>query len=137
MSVAVAVQVAVGIIENAEGRILVNQRPPSADFMPGFWEFPGGKVEPAEDSWQALSRELDEELGIRVVAGQPLMTLRHAYPSRLVELAIWRVTEFVGQPQSQEGQVLAWHYPGELLGIDMLPADRPLVAELVASAEAQ
>lgn len=130
-------RVAVGIIENALGQVLVNQRPPHSDFMPGYWEFPGGKVEPQEDGWEALIRELKEELGIEVVAGRSLMVLQHHYPQRHVQLEIWRVTEYLGLPQSQEQQPLAWHQLDELSAINLLPADAPIVAKLQALAQAQ
>lgn len=64
---------AVGVITDPSGRVLVNQRPADSDFMPGYWEFPGGKLEPGEESWQALVRELKEELAIDAGSGHELM----------------------------------------------------------------
>jgi len=129
-------RVAVGILKDAAGQVLVNQRPPHSDFMPGYWEFPGGKVEGQEDGWQALVRELKEELGIVVVAGRSLMVLEHHYPERHVQLEIWLVTDYVGRPQSQEQQLLAWHHLDELSAINLLPADAPIVTKLQALAQA-
>jgi 8-oxo-dGTP diphosphatase len=130
-------RVAVGILQDALGQVLVNQRPPHSDFMPGYWEFPGGKVEAQEDGWQALVRELKEELGITVVAGCSLMVLQHHYPQRQVQLEIWQVTDYLGRPQSLEQQPLAWHHPDALPAIDLLPADEPIVAKLQALTQAQ
>ncbi len=130
-------RVAVGVIQDADGRVLVNQRPPHSDFMPGYWEFPGGKVEAEEDSWQALVRELAEELGINATAGSSLMVLEHRYPQRHVQLEIWLVSDYAGQPRAQEGQLLAWHPADALARIKMLPADEPIVARLLALAKTQ
>ena len=121
--------VAVGILMDGRGRVLVNQRPPGSH-MAGYWEFPGGKIAPGEDGWQALVRELDEELGVTARYGHPLLTLSHRYPDRTVELDVWRVTEYRGVPQPREGQQLRWCAPRGLDDLKLLPADGPIVAAL-------
>lgn len=125
------------MVEDTQGRVLVNQRPAGADFMPGYWEFPGGKLEPGEGSWQALVRELNEELAIDVASGHELMLLEHCYVRRRVQLEIWRVTEYRGSPTPQEGQRIEWCDIAGLARLQLLPADGPIVEKLMELAEAQ
>ena len=72
-------QVAVGVIKNADGRILISLRDKSLH-QGGLWEFPGGKIESGETPEQALARELNEELAITVIASTPLINIKHQYP---------------------------------------------------------
>jgi 8-oxo-dGTP diphosphatase len=121
--------VAAAVID-AEGRILIAQRP-AGKRQAGFWEFPGGKLEPGETRVQGLSRELKEELGIDLTGyPRPLMRLRHAYPFGDVLIDMWVVTRYSGEPQGLDRQALKWcSYPA-LSAADLLPADGPLVAAL-------
>jgi 8-oxo-dGTP diphosphatase len=122
--------VVVGIVRDATDRILINQRRPGAH-LEGLWEFPGGKRKAGEERETALKRELNEELGIEIVAAEPLLTLRHDYPDRLVHLDVWSVLEYVGEPRACESQVISWVRPEEMSHIDLLPADSPIVAVLL------
>ena len=115
------------------GRVLIAQRP-QGKHMAGRWEFPGGKVAPGEAEQAALARELREELGVRVAAAQPLMRLTHAYLDREVELSLWIVERFEGEPCALDGQRLKWVAPAELPAEDILEADRPFVAALARRA---
>jgi 8-oxo-dGTP diphosphatase len=124
------VEVLVGIIEDAEGRILVNRRRPGTH-MAGYWEFPGGKRAPGETRLDALRRELDEELGIAVLEAAPLLELRHDYPDKRVSLDVWRVRRYAGEPFAREGQELRWAASRELRSIGLLPADAPFVDALI------
>jgi|SRR5579863_3912277 len=99
--------------------------------MAGRWEFPGGKVVSGETEEAALARELDEELGIEVIAAQPMMRLTHRYPDREVELSLWMVQRYRGEPRALDGQRLKWVPRAQLAGEDLLEADRPFVAALV------
>jgi 8-oxo-dGTP diphosphatase len=120
------VQVAVGVITNSEGQILVAKRP--AHWLGGgFWEFPGGKIEVNEDPKTALKRELLEEVGIVVEACTPLIKLIYDYPERTIMLHAWRVTLFSGQASGLEGQEISWRMPQALNEINMLPANRAIV----------
>src|ERR1700757_2928412 len=111
---------------DAQGRILIAQRPPGKH-MAGRWEFPGGKVAPGESEEQALIRELREELGVEVSVSRHLMRLTHSYDDRDVELSMWIVEGFSGEPQSLDGQRLKWVQPARLGYEDILEADRPFV----------
>lgn len=125
------IEVVAGVITDKRGRILLSRRTPNRD-MPGLWEFPGGKREPGETPEAALARELDEELGIRVTVGPPLMTVPQQYPSKRLRLDVRHVTHWDGVPKGREGQALAWVAPDKLARYSMPPADLPVVAALQA-----
>ncbi|MDR6991170.1 Nudix family hydrolase [Luteimonas sp. 3794] len=125
------IEVVAGVITDKRGRILLSRRTPNRD-MPGLWEFPGGKREAGETPEAALIRELDEELGIRVTVGPPLMTVPQQYPSKRLRLDVRHVTHWDGVPKGREGQALAWVAPGKLSRYSMPPADLPVVAALQA-----
>jgi 8-oxo-dGTP diphosphatase len=98
--------------------------------MAGRWEFPGGKVATGETEADALVRELREELGITVTACRPFMRLSHEYDDRIVELSMWLVESFIGEPVGLDGQHLKWVVPDALGQEDILEADAPFVAAL-------
>ncbi len=123
------IQVVAAVLRDRRGRVLVADRPAGKP-MAGMWEFPGGKLEPGEPAADALRRELQEELGIRVQHAYRLLRFSHRYPEREVDLDVWRVTRHAGEPKAHEGQKLAWHLPAELHSISLLPADAPIVAAL-------
>ena len=114
---------------NGAGEVLIAQRPPGKA-LAGRWEFPGGKVDPGEDERGALVRELREELGIEVVCAHPFMRLTHAYEERDVELSLWTVERFVGEPRPLDAQALKWVSPAALAAEDILEADQPFIEAL-------
>jgi 8-oxo-dGTP diphosphatase len=124
------VHVLVGLIGDGQGRWLVNQRRPGTD-LAGFWEFPGGKRQPGETPFAALRRELDEELGIEVLAAEPWLELAHHYPHKKVLLDVWRVLDYRGEVGGREGQALDWVAAARLAELPLLPADLPIVAALL------
>lgn len=101
------VEVAVGVLLRPDGAFLLTSRPPGKVYA-GYWEFPGGKVEPGESVEEALRRELHEELGITIGAAQPWRVERVDYPHALVRLAFCKVHEWSGELQMREGQQAAW-----------------------------
>jgi 8-oxo-dGTP diphosphatase len=101
------IDVAVGVLLRPDGTVLLGNRPPDKPW-PGWWELPGGKLEPGETVLQALARELREELGIEVTASTPWVTYVHEYPTTTVRLAFCRVTGWNGEPKGLEGQELRW-----------------------------
>lgn len=113
-----------------EGRVLIARRP-AGSHQVGRWEFPGGKVAAGESEGAALVRELREELGIEVIAARPFMRLTHAYEERDVELSLWIVERFAGEPRSLDAQALKWVAPVQLSEEDILEADQPFIAALV------
>lgn len=118
---------AVALID-PDGRVLVAQRP-KGKALAGLWEFPGGKIEPGETPEAALIRELKEELSIDVTASclAPFTFASHAYDDfhLLMPLFVCRVWEGIVRPR--EGQATKWLQPAGLSGIDMPPADAPII----------
>ena len=121
--------VAVAVIEDDQGRVLLSRRPEHVH-QGGLWEFPGGKLEPGEQPGQALRREIREELGLRVHSHRPLIRVIHHYPDKSVLLDVHRVTGFSGDAQGREGQPLAWVSPDSLKRYPMPAADRPIISAL-------
>ena len=123
------IHVVAGAIADADGRVLIAQRP-RGRHMAGRWDFPGGKLAAGEEPLEGLRRELAEELGVSVRAARPLIRLRHEYPDRRVLLDVWQVTDYEGEPQALEAQALAWAKPDDLPKHDLLEADRAIVTAL-------
>ncbi|MDQ8031298.1 MAG: Nudix family hydrolase [Bordetella sp.] len=119
------IDVAAGLILRPDGQLLLGQRPEGKPWS-GWWELPGGKVEPGETVLQALARELEEEIGIRVTEARPWVTYVHVYPHTTVRLAFCHVTGWDGEPRGLENQRLQWVDPAhaDVVG-DLLPATLP------------
>ena len=101
------IDVAVGVMLRPDGTVLLGNRPPDKPW-PGWWELPGGKLEPGETVMQALVRELREEIGVTVTFAQPWVTYVHRYPTTTVRLAFCRITGWEGEPKGLENQELRW-----------------------------
>jgi 8-oxo-dGTP diphosphatase len=119
-------RVVVGIIQGEDGRYLLAERPAGRPHG-GCWEFPGGKVEADECLFQALVRELAEELGIEVLEATPWRSVAWVYPSGPVRLETFRVLRWRGEARGLEGQRLAWEPLGRLATLPFPPANRTLV----------
>ena len=118
--------VAVAVVFDSHGRVLWGCRPKGKPYE-GYWEFPGGKVESGESVWHALQRELQEELGIKALAGAPWFRIEHDYEHANVRLHLYRVWSFIGQPVALEDQSFCW---APLLADSLdpiLPATAPLL----------
>ncbi len=100
-------EVAVGVLLRADGAMLLSTRPPGKAYE-GYWEFPGGKIETGETVEQALRRELIEELGVTIGPAQVWKVTEHDYPHALVRLHWCKVTEWSGEFEMREGQIMAW-----------------------------
>jgi 8-oxo-dGTP diphosphatase len=118
--------VAVGVIFNEQGQVLLSKRPPHVH-QGNLWEFPGGKLNPGEGVGQALSRELREELGITILKARPLLQVRYDYWDRSVLLDTWRVDRFSGIARGQEGQPVVWVWPKDLSTYPLPVANQPIV----------
>lgn len=124
--------VVAGLVVADDGRVLVTQRMPGSP-LGGYWEFPGGKLEDGEAPSAGLARELDEELGAAVEVGRIWDVLFHAYPTFDLLMLVFVCRLAPGAtPRAVEVADLAWCRPDELPRYDILPADAPLVARLVA-----
>ena len=119
------IDVAVGVLVTTEGKVLLGDRPAGKPWA-GWWELPGGKLEPGESVIEALARELKEELGIRLTQATPWVTYVHRYPTTTVRLHFCRVTDWEGEPQSLEKQQLKWVDIATATQLpDLLPAAYP------------
>lgn len=128
------VDVAAAVVLRPDGAFLLACRPAGKVYS-GYWEFPGGKVEPGEQPEHALARELHEELGIDVVAATPWITRVFAYPHATVRLHFFRVFDWRGEPHPKEAQDICWQRLSEPLATPMLPANAPVLASLALPQE--
>ena len=134
MSEAPIVLVAAAVLQRPDGKVLLAQRLAGTPY-PGYWEFPGGKLEPGESARQALARELHEELGIDVKACHLWHTLEHDYPHAYVRLYFCKVTDWRGEPVGREGQAFSWQAVPVDVG-PLLPATIPVVEWLAEESRA-
>ena len=123
------VRVAVAVLQRTDGRVLLAQRLPDTPY-PGYWEFPGGKLEAGESAPAALARELDEELGIQIIHAAPWLVQRYTYPHAEVELNFFRVFAWRGEPRGRMGQAIAWQAPGAFDVAPLLPANATILRAL-------
>ncbi len=123
------IEVAAAVIERADGSFLLAQRPAGKVYA-GYWEFPGGKLEPGELPQRALARELHEELGIDVELAYPWITREYVYPHGHVRLNFFRVVSWKGEPHPREDQAIAWQARAGPMAQPMLPANAPVLASL-------
>lgn len=126
------IEVVAAIIEQ-DGKILLAQRPPHAD-QPGMWEFAGGKVEPGESQPQALTRELQEEMGIIAHPACYIASHQREVSGRQIHLHAWWVPDFQGVPLAHYHSQLRWCLPADALTLDLAPADIPSCTPLSPSA---
>lgn len=123
------IHVVAGILCDADGRVLLAQRPPGKH-LAGLWEFPGGKCEPGETPHDALRRELREEIGIEAGALEALIAVPWHYPEKSILLDVYRVLAHTGNAHGREGQAVRWVGANELSSVLMPQADRPVIAAL-------
>ena len=129
------VEVAAAVIQRADGAFLLAQRPQGKVYA-GYWEFPGGKIEPGEPAPHALARELHEELGLELELAYPWITRVFRYPHAKVRLHFFRVTAWRGDPHPREAQEkIVWQRPDAALAEPMLPANAPVLASLALPVE--
>lgn len=123
------VRVAAAVLLRPDGRVLLAQRPPGKPYA-GYWEFPGGKLEPGETPRAALDRELAEELGIAVIHASPWFVQEFVYPHAHVELHFFRVDAWRGELVGHDGQAFAWQVPGRYDVAPLLPANTRILEAL-------
>jgi len=129
MNQAAMTEVVAAVLTQPDGRVLLAQRPPGKVYA-GYWEFPGGKVEPDEALEAALARELHEELGIVINRPCRWITRVFDYPHATVRLNFFRVFEWQGVPHPHEGQVFSWQLPDAVEVTPLLPANFPILKAL-------
>lgn len=123
-------QCAVGVIVNPQHQILIAKRP-SHKLGGGFWEFPGGKIEPNESSEQALIRELQEEIGIIPTQFEELIQFSFSYTNYTVMLHTFCVYQFEGYEHGKEGQPIIWVSVDELNQYSLLEANQIIIDALI------
>lgn len=120
------VHVVVAVVPNPQGEILLALRPKETH-QGGFWEFPGGKLEPGETPVQGLARELREELAIDPLTSEPLTQISHDYGDRAVLLDVYRIEAYRGEPRGNEGQRICWVAPRDLRNYEFPAANREII----------
>lgn len=132
MSEVKQVHVAVGVVQNEEGQILLAKRPDDKH-QGGKWEFPGGKVETGEGVLDALVREFREEVNISLqpTSSKHLITRSFDYGNKRVVLDTWLISEFSGQPTGMEGQEVQWVDQDKLWSFDFPKANLSILWALL------
>lgn len=117
------------LITDPKGRILMARRLVGRDFA-GYWEFPGGKIDPGETPEAALMRELKEELGIDAHIDEQVIVVPQHSPKAL-KLDVRRVRHWSGTPKGLDGQALAWVPLGKIAQYAVPPPDVSVIASLL------
>jgi mutator protein MutT len=130
VEIMITMVVSAAVIERG-GTFLVTRRQKGVH-LAGYWEFPGGKCEPAETLGACLARELREELGAEAIVGDELLQTMHEYADHRVELHFVRC-ELAGTPTPQLGQEMRWVPREELGTLQFPPADAELIRLLTGS----
>ena len=129
------VLVAACALIDSDGRVLITQRP-AGKIMAGFWELPGGKLEPGERPEDTVIREMREELGVLIKEAclAPFTFASHSYPEFHLLMPLFLCRRWEGIPQPHEGQGIAWVKPKDLAlnpaRYPMPAADIPLIPML-------
>ena len=122
-------RVAAGVLRRRDGRVFATRRLPGRH-LADQWEFPGGKLEAGESARDALERELREEIGVEILDCRPLIRFPCDYPDRKVELDVFDVTRWRGEPHGREGQAIDWVRLGELRSRRVVKGAIPILAAL-------
>ena len=113
-----------------DGKILVGQRPEN-NSLAGQWEFPGGKIELGESPEQALTRELNEELGIDAEVGELKMACSHTYGDVGILILFFEIKYWKGEPKAKHHMMLEWIYPEELKLRSIPEANRKILDRIL------
>lgn len=123
------VEIAVGIVRSHDGKIFITQRGENSH-LAGFWEFPGGKIEPNETPFETLQREIAEEIDIHIHKAKFLKTVQHQYNDRALTIHAYLVEEWDGEPFAAEGQPSRWVDEEELNADEFPDANRTIIEML-------
>jgi 8-oxo-dGTP diphosphatase len=125
------IHVVAGIIwqRDLRQRFLIAQRQ-KGKHLEGYWEFPGGKLEAGETPWQALQRELEEEVNIVPIRARPFLQVYYRYPERNILLDAWEIEEYRGEVAPLEQQLLCWIVVSQAEQYRLPPADIPIIAAI-------
>jgi mutator protein MutT len=117
-----------------DGRLLLTKRP-EGKHLSGFWEFPGGKQEENETLEACLEREIKEELGMEVHAGEHLLTIHHDYEGRSISLHVFECAEVRGEPEPLESPEIRWVLPQDLPQYRLPPPDLEILPTILKCAK--
>ena len=132
------ITIVAGVIENQKGEILCTLRDQGKyDYVSFKWEFPGGKVEIGETPHQTLSRELMEELGIKVQIGDFFHQVEYDYPDFHLSMKLYRCKLISHEMHMYVHKGIKWLKPEELLTLDWAPADVEVAQKIHAEASKQ
>ena len=126
------VHVAVAVIMNPQQHVLLALRQ-THQHQGGLWEFPGGKVEAGESVYDALVREIEEEIGLTISSADELVKISHDYSDKTVLLDVWLVDAFIGEPKGREGQQLRWCAIADLKEDDFPAANAAIIGAIKVS----
>jgi 8-oxo-dGTP diphosphatase len=115
-----SIEVVVGIIHNSNNEVFIAKRQKN-QFMAGYWELPGGKVEHGEDHVSAIVRELFEETGIIVKDCHLVQEIQHIYPEKTINLSVYSIDNYLGEPLGFEGQEITWSSEEKFKNFKLLP----------------
>jgi 8-oxo-dGTP diphosphatase len=122
-------RVVVGVIFNAKNEVLIAKRKPE-QFKADFWEFAGGKIENNETKQQTLEREINEELGIKITNCEYKFNLIQKYPQKIVDLAVFVISQYTGKIIGKEGQEIQWVGRKNIKNYQLLPTVMPIFNRL-------
>lgn len=123
------IKVVIALITDASGNYLLSLRKPNQD-LAGCWEFPGGKIDPGETEEQALYRECNEELGIKVTQQDFVYSFIYQYPEKNINFFVYRVSEFSGRAHGREQQEIRWYSSDEIAKLQLPPANQYILDKL-------
>ena len=123
------IEVVVGVIHNDSKEIFISRRKKN-QFMSGYWELPGGKVENNEDLSSALKRELFEEIGIKIEKYNLIQTIQQEYPKRIINLSVYVIEKYSGTPAGKEGQDFSWSSIEKIEEYELLPTMLKIINRL-------
>ena len=127
------IEVVAAVIFSRCGKKIFLAKRPDKSHQGGLWEFPGGKKEAGETAYQALARELEEELAIEITVADSLIKINHDYGDKLVELDVYKVTAFEGEPFGAEGQKTQWVSLADIYDYEFPAANQAIIKALTGS----
>ncbi len=130
-AISIVLKVAIGIIRSEQSQYLLALRPEGKP-LAGFWEFPGGKIESTETAYEALCRELEEELGIAVLSAELLFDYVYEVEKKIF-FSVWQVAHYSGDPKPLAADELRWVDKRQLAKHIFPPPNRRILQHLGVS----
>ena len=118
--------VVIGLLKQ-DDRFLIAKRPEHV-LMSNYWEFPGGKIEDHETQFDALIRELQEEVAVKIIHADFLAQFQAVFPDRIIQLNLWQIKKHLHTPKGNEGQEIRWVKAVEFIDYEFLPSNKELLA---------